>query len=693
MPLLNNPNIAQQLSTAYQTVPNAQALLAQANLQNQQAQTAGLQNYKTQAEMPLFMQYLQQVQDDQNEKQVQNGPSTQPGGFGTQQDAQPQGTTQQSAPQAAPTPLQDEQSIVARIGSHLDAKFAQDYTPETTAPDPATATRLKNLETMAGFAPEFKSVYEAELNKFNAQQAYKNQVKVNQANKLYGVAYQVATASQNGASARQTFEQLDHQDAQYLPQSMSDEDIEKYASHITGSLFKYTNRGIYVDKGGYFRDATTDQPIPGMEQDRVKMSPDDANQTYKYWHTPVEYTDKTGHKNNILPHEIANMEAEKNHQPPPYINADDAFMQHVRAANSDPSSWKAEGQVPPQPVNPSKGNPKPGAVTLANPSVGGPSHQLQADVATVPWQKAPIGTPNQGQTNIIPPRTARGSAPNPNGITSAPTSSDVNPLTAGALRYDANNVTPSFDVNKLSQRPMANGAYGENLNNDQTEAVRTYAQQKADQQLQSAQNTINTDKQMLMLKPTAKTGIGTAMGARIQNFVQTFKQNPDDASQFINHVNMFDPASREVLNKLLNVVSIKDMASAIGEEGDTARFSAIMAQLGMKNTSANAELLSRSIGYMVKWDLAKANYTAQMYGPDRIAADKAGRNMVNYPQEYSNIHQANVAVPATFRAMDQWGNIHLPGEPTRREGDQGTTDKGEPWVFHAGKLRAIPSGI
>lgn len=200
----------------------------------------------------------------------------------------------------------------------------------------------------------------------------------------------------------------------------------------------------------------------------------------------------------------------------------------------------------------------------------------------------------------------------------------------------------------------------------------------ANSSVKRAQNDISRDTQILQRLPTAATGPLAAKGAELQSIAQQFRGvDPTTGSDTWSGPTvgqmLQDPASHQIVNKLLNNAGISDAENSMS----SMRFSALMAKASIADLSANATLVKDAVRQMIKLDMAGSLYDKQKYG----ASLNAFKQTRTTEQGYGDFEQWYGTQPASNKAaavndyvhrMSDLGNVRpktdLPGNDPMNNG-------------------------
>lgn len=610
-----NPDFAGQFNEALQGPSVAAQNYASANLAQQQAQAAAIQNYKSQLSIPLLRQLFGQA--GQNGQQApgnvpQTGGGSLFGGlapasnqqasptYGTSDYTPQQGTTTQDAPQEASGPgskqdtSNDVSNVENSINSHLQNSLTKLPTdmPEDVANQYATMKQLAGLEG-SGITDKMA---EAVKDRWLAQVNRQNEQREVTANNAYTVATDVAKAPLG--LKRATLKLVAPGEEAQLPDDFKEEDIDDIANKTAATSFRYTGRGADLHDDGYFYDHSNGQRITG-DNTKVGISPKEYTEVLKQASEPTgTITDNNGTR-PAAQWEIINANRKAQGLPPQFHDAGD----YARYVTQGQGSQSGVGS-PPQAAAPN------------SPSAG----------QSTPPAKVPA------QTSEAPQATA-------------------GPIPAGPV----SNLEAPLNYSSVPQAPKL-PAYGTLANPTEYNLSKTSAQNVIDAndaQKASIQNGIAVDKDLLQNQlPNAASGPGAVKFASLQTLFQNLTGDPVKAAELAK-----DPAATQIMNKRLNFDALGGMEQITKNAGGT-RGSAMMANIAIKQLSANADLAMPAIQYLVKWDLAHNLADDQKTGQDFLDYQKAGGDPNKYDTWYSkNGRPLSEVLPNIMSRMDSGGNV------------------------------------
>lgn len=601
MALLQAPNIAQQIQTASNTVPQTNLLTQQgfeaqqrANYLEEQAKATDLANQKTQMMMPLLQSGLTTAQQAMNGSAPAasniNPPNSGNDMGGVAEALQPQGTTTQEAPTAAgasPSSIQDSDSQLAAINAHVDAWAAKRFAPVPMAMDAGTAHKMAAMQFAAKTAPELAGLPDLIQTSWDQQQQLAKQNVERDAVLTARNAYSIMTSP----NPRATFDAIDHDDAKMLSPNMTDAQIKEYAQHVYRGAFQATGRSPTITTEGAFVDPLTGAKISDAQ---VNLS---KEQWAKIRETGVEKVPMT--INGIL------------QQVPRYEAAG--------YANLNAYSMAMAGQQ-----SQNNGGPPASGGTSTTSSTG------------------PTGAPN---------------TPLPTGFTqakpNAPDGMVLGQVPKGQVSVDLSQFTKSPTVPKTGE---LTGALLKSAT-DAAGELPTVAAKAAIEQ-RGAQKGQFIDQHLLSILDTINTG---PKSQDLQGAQAFFHMLNGGNKTWMDNFMHNDPDNFAVMNKWLGDIGMKQVGQDVSGEGATARFSALLANIGMKNLSANVDLPRGAIRAMLKYDMASNMYDNQKWGTDWSAAKSAGVRPGTYDSDYNAQKDFGTYVKGTIAQIDDRGN--LPSKP------------------------------
>ncbi len=685
MPVSYNPNYAGQVSEAAQALPQSNLLSQQATGEGLSNQSQAMQNQLLQAALPFMLNTIQQQGNQTNDdsqtynqpanlgiasgmgptsaqpqvqapqQQQQQGtapqqsaqpslvstayqqPNTpgQPGSNNTAEDIQPQGTPSQDAPQVAndtaTTPSAAEE-LSARLNNHTDVWSAQ-FTPANTAMPANVLQQYTQAQILAGMFPQFKGYAEAIKTRWEQQIQQQNQEKARQASLVYRNAY--AVAKSDPGLAREVLKAADPEEEKLLPATMTDDQIRKYATHVTASIFPYTGREAYIDEEGYQRDPQNKQRIPGYDTP-VGLSQKEASELRtsglqgvdaiapdgghvhipRYLETDYNNWVATGAHGQFVPKIFPTVDAWFKAVAPHY--GENASSSEQQGASSAPNQSNVGGQAFLSDLN----------------KTGRTRDALKGPQPTVPTGGNVPVAKNSGQPAPQVPKYG----------------------------LPEDETTPTVDMSKFKAAPQNPPGHdmkdvegfqaAQKLQADKYQEL----QDRATQKLESANSGITDYTNVLHLLKQAAVGPGTEAARKIQNAFAEFTKNPSPGE--------FDSltknaAAGDALNKFLNQEGMQQAREKTSGMNDSMKWSGVAEQIALGKLSANTSLNRQAIAYIAKYELAKKMYDKMQYGQDFKAWDaiKPQRDANEYEKLYPLLKNPTDYLNNTVNNMDNLGNI------------------------------------
>lgn len=610
MALLQAPNLAATQASAANIVPNINLLTNQgteaqqrANYLEQQAMSTNLANQQTQMIMPLLQngvtraQQLMQGSAGAGQQQSNIQPSDEGRNLGISDALQPQGTTSQPAPQAsAPTAsaVQDSDKQLEQMENASTPWIQKHFAPPPMAMPKEIADQKAAFQAVAGIKPEMAGFATMVQTQWDNQQELAKQNAERNASLTARSFYEVMKSP----NPRGTLDSIDHEDAQKLSPNMTDAQIKEYAQHMYRGIFPWTGRPATV-QGGNFVDPATGEKISDA---RVSLTADQLSDI---------------HQKNMGP------------RVPMYINGREQLVPPWYAAGysslhaADMGVAAASGGVQDQ-----NGDPvAKGFTSTSAPKQSGPD-------------QGPMGT------NTLPPGFVKAAPNGPNGMVLG----DV---------QGPNKVTVDLGMFKDAPRYDGSGRILDPKDYDDAIAAKGSIAGIAAAQKNLANRSNYTNSNMLQNLDSIQTGPGTKDANQFLGFMGAMRGmvTGDKTSTALEQFSHDNPAQYAKFNKWLSDEGLQTVGADVVSEGGTARFSAMLANIGMNSLSANVEMPKEAVRELLKYYKAGNMYNAQKWGADYQAALRTDKDMRYYDGAYGNARPIDTYLQGTLAHMDRNGNM------------------------------------
>lgn len=206
--------------------------------------------------------------------------------------------------------------------------------------------------------------------------------------------------------------------------------------------------------------------------------------------------------------------------------------------------------------------------------------------------------------------------------------------------------------------PQVNEGFGAPINqqayNKYVDAAQDYLE------FANAQNSRSTHALAVdrdMLRNQLKPGINTGPGELKLADLKTVFQNVFFPNGKYSEPN--DPALIQILNKRLSTDAFSNV-EAMGKEAGGVRASAMMANIAIRQMSANPNLARGAIEYMLRWDIANNLYNKQKYGQDFNNYRNQGNRADDAYESWYNTYgrPEDQSIPTIMRLIDNQGTYH-----------------------------------